>query len=155
MKIVKPPVQKSFDDKKSVFLAGSIDNGSAIDWQVSVAKSLSDLDIYVLNPRRDEWDESWTGTINNPRFEEQVSWELNGIEKADVVLFYFLAASKAPISLLELGLCANKRNVIVCAEPGYWRRGNIEVVCKKFALPLMDDIDEAIPALRQLLIELL
>ena len=72
MNILKPPLQKTFNDKKSVFLAGSIDNGSALDWQTQMTEALSDLDIYVLNPRRDEWDKSWAQTIENPKFEEQV-----------------------------------------------------------------------------------
>ncbi len=151
MKILKPPVQRKFNDKKSIFLAGSIDNGAADDWQVNVSKSLSDLDIYVLNPRRDEWDKSWEQTIDNPKFKEQVLWELEGLENVDVVLFNFLGNSKAPISLLELGLCAKKSNVVVCCEPGYWRKGNIQVVCEQFELPLVDHIDDAVLLLRELL----
>jgi len=152
MKILKPPMLSKFDDKKSIFLAGSIDNGSADDWQLNVSESLSDLDIYTLNPRRNEWNQAWTQTIDNPKFKEQVIWELNGLENADVVLFNFLGNSQAPISLLELGLCASRRDVVVCCEPEYWRKGNIEVVCEQFGLPLVDNIEKAISLVRKLLI---
>ena len=65
----------------SVFLAGSIDMGSAEDWQAQFERFLSDLDVLILNPRRDEWDASWEQSITNPLFREQVEWELTGLER--------------------------------------------------------------------------
>jgi len=152
MHIIKPPLIQSISDKKSIFLAGSIDNGDAVDWQTEVTKLLSDLDVYILNPRREEWDASWEQSADNPVFKEQVMWELTNLEKADVILFNFLNNSQAPISLLELGLCSRSANVVVCCESDYWRRGNIEVVCEKYELTLVNSLDKAIPLIRKLLI---
>jgi len=151
MNIIKPPQVQKIDDKKSIFLAGSIDNGKAIDWQTEVTEVLADLDVYVLNPRREEWDSSWEQSIENVVFKEQVMWELNGLEKANVILFNFLNNSQAPISLLELGLCSRSTNVVVCCGVDYWRRGNIEVVCEKYQLTLVNSIEKAIPLIRTLL----
>jgi len=151
MNVIKPPLTLKIGDKKSIFLAGSIDNGAATDWQAEAANLLSDLDIYVLNPRREEWDASWEQSADNPIFKEQVMWELNGLEKADVVLFNFLNNSQAPISLLELGLCSRKANVIVCCENDYWRRGNVEIVCENYDLKLVNGLEKAIPLVRALL----
>ena len=46
----------------SVFLAGSIEMGAAEDWQARLTHALQDLDVLILNPRRDEWDASWVHT---------------------------------------------------------------------------------------------
>ena len=77
---------------------------------------------------------------------------MNGLEQADVVVFNFLKDSQAPISLMELGICSKKDNVVVCCEEGFWRRGNIEVVCDTFDIPLVNSIDQAIPLVRELLV---
>ena len=73
----------------SMFLAGSIEMGIAEDWQKRVQKQLLDKEIVFLNPRRDDWDASWEQTIENPKFKEQVEWELNGLDQADVIFMYF------------------------------------------------------------------
>src|ERR1035437_6205106 len=87
---------------KKVFLAGSIEQGKAEDWQKRVIKELADQPIIFLNPRREEWDASWKQEITNPKFKEQVTWELDGLEIADVIIIYFDPTTKSPISLLEL-----------------------------------------------------
>ena len=46
--------------RPSLFLAGSIEMGGAEDWQQRVIAALADLDLLVLNPRRPDWDASWT-----------------------------------------------------------------------------------------------
>lgn len=62
--------------KHMIFLAGSIEMGKAIDWQTKVTEALKNHDITILNPRRDDWDSSWKPTIDDPKFREQVEWEL-------------------------------------------------------------------------------
>jgi len=48
------------NNRFSIFLAGSIANGTAIDWQDKLAKELDRFDyIVVLNPRRKNWN--WPG----------------------------------------------------------------------------------------------
>ena len=102
-------------------------------------RALDDLPIVILNPRRDEWNASWTQSIANPQFREQVEWELNAQEQATIIGSYFAPATKAPITLLELGLFARSGKLIVCCPDGYWRKGNVEVVCAKFGVPLAED----------------
>ena len=54
MKEIRPPAPLDLDPgKSSVFLAGSIEMGSAVEWQAQVTDALRDLDIIVLNPRRE------------------------------------------------------------------------------------------------------
>lgn len=132
----------------SVFLAGSIEMGLAEDWQALIFRCLQDLDVLVLNPRRDNWDASWVQSITNPCFREQVEWELAGLELASIVAMYFAPSTKAPITLLELGLCARNGRVVVCCPEGYWRRGNIEVVCQRFGVPLLNSLPELVAEVR-------
>jgi hypothetical protein len=131
-RVVKPPAPLPGDLRTpSVFLAGSIEMGAAEDWQAQVERALQDLDVLILNPRRDAWDASWVKSIDNPPFREQVEWELAGLERASVVAMYFAPSTKAPVTLLELGLCARAGRLVVCCPEGYWRRGNVEVVCRR------------------------
>src|SRR5207302_8762032 len=102
----------------SVFLAGSIEMGTAEDWQAQLTEALRDLDGVVLNPRRDEWDASWVQSVENPQFREQVEWELDGLERASVVAMYFAPTTRAPITLLELGLSARSGKTVACCPEG-------------------------------------
>lgn len=135
-----------------VFLAGSIDEGRAEKWQDEAVRSISDLDVTILNPRRDEWNADLRQDIDEPEFSHQVDWELDGIERADVVLFHFSPAGPAPITLLELGktTALGKRIVVSCPE-GYWRRGNVQVVCRRADVVVHDDLAGAITELRSTL----
>jgi hypothetical protein len=140
---VKPP--NSFEGmmgKPSVFLAGAIDMGGAEDWQAKVEKFLEDKDCVILNPRRDDWDSSWKQEIENEQFRGQVEWELEGLEEVDVVAMGLPAESKAPISLMELGLHAKGGNVVVWCPSGYWKKGNVDVVCARYGIEVFEDFEE-------------
>ena len=45
---------------------------------------------------------------------------------------YFDPNTKSPISLLELGLFAKSGKLIVYCPEGFWRKGNVDVVCKRY-----------------------
>ncbi len=151
MQVQKPPTPLAVPaGARVVFLAGSIDMGAADDWQTRLTAALFDRvgdgELVVLNPRRDAWDASWRQSIDEPRFRGQVEWELDGLERADVIAMWFTPASKAPITLLELGLVARGGKVVVGCPEGFWRRGNIEVVCARFAVPLLADWETFVAA---------
>lgn len=148
-RVFKPPALLPLDGPMpSVFLAGSIEMGSAEDWQAQIERALADLDIVILNPRRDEWDDSWPQSIGNPPFREQVEWELAGLERATVVAMYFAPATQAPVTLLELGLCARAGRLLVCCPAGFWRRGNVEVVCQYYGIPLLSRLPDLVAEVR-------
>lgn len=132
MQEIKAPMKYSLSEGDlSIFLAGSIEMGEAEDWQVAVVDALSDYDVYLLNPRRDDWNSSWEQRMSNPNFREQVEWELKAQENADIIFMYFSPETKSPITLLELGLFA-KENIYVCCPDGFWRKGNVEIVCQRY-----------------------
>lgn len=135
----------------AIFLAGSIEQGTAEDWQARVIEELCDLEVTVLNPRRLTWDASLPQDISNDVFADQVFWELDHLQVANVVLMYLQPETKSPISLLELGLLAGlgTRTMVVC-PPGFWRRGNVQVMCHRFKnIELYDDLESAVEVLRK------
>jgi hypothetical protein len=125
-----------------VFLAGSIEQGKAVDWQAELGAQLDKQGCIVLNPRRDDWDATWEQSRDNPQFYEQVMWELMGLDLADVVAMYFQPGTQSPISLLELGLIASGWKAMVCCPEGFWRKGNVDIVCEMMEIPLFNDIDK-------------
>lgn len=152
MIVIKPDNgAKPNESFPSIFLAGSIDNGSAEDWQEIAQKRLAHLDVNVFNPRRDEWLPHLKQSIDEPEFSYQVNWEMDNLHSADVPFVYFAPTSKAPITLMELGSLIGRENVVVCCPKGYWRRGNVEIFCSRNGWKLYEDFEEAILMLRLLL----
>jgi hypothetical protein len=139
--IYAPAAWTAAGQQKVVFLAGSIAMGQAEDWQQTAGNYLAKIGILVLNPRRLAWDSSWVQNIDNVPFREQVEWELNGLECADKIIFYFDPSTQAPISLLELGLWAKSGKCIVCCPAGYWRKGNVDIVCQRYGVEVCEDLN--------------
>lgn len=135
---------------KSVFLAGSIEMGAAEDWQAKLTKHFEQdfgsfkTTYYLFNPRREKWDSTWVQSIDNPQFNEQVSWELTALDCAKYIYMYFDPNTKSPISLLELGLYAHSKKIIVCCPHGFYRRGNVEIVCERYNIPFYSDFDRSV-----------
>lgn len=128
---------------KTLFLAGSIEMDKAINWQKKCEGLLEDKFI-IFNPRRDEWDASWSQTIENEKFKEQVTWELNALEKADTIIMYFAGNTMSPISLLEFGLYAQSKKMKVVVEEDFWRKGNIDIVCERYEIEQFKTLEELI-----------
>jgi len=144
MQIIKPPTTdlEIQDSLPIIFLAGSIEQGSASNWQDKLQNRLSNLSGFILNPRRDDWDSTWAQVKENPNFEGQVLWELDGLSESDIIVMYFDPDTKSPITLLELGLFAESGKLIVCCPKGYWRYGNVDIVCREYSIPLYNDFEQ-------------
>lgn len=147
-----PEQRKIWHCMESVFLAGSIEMGKAENWQERFMNAVDHLDILVMNPRRSDWDSSWVQSIDNPQFAEQVNWELDYLTRAANVVFYFDPATQSPITMMELGMVAaqrdaqmyGKRNVYVCCPPGFWRKGNVDIMCKRSGIPVVESLEALI-----------
>ena len=124
--------------------------GEAEHWQARVVNAMADVsNVVILNPRRDDWDSSWEQRAENPQFSEQVSWELDMLDAADIVIMYLAPDTMSPVSLLELGLYARSGKLRVCCPRGFWRRGNVEVVCLRLQIPLFETLDDLLTELRR------
>ena len=149
--VIKPPFSITKINSRNrvrIFLAGSIEMGKAIDWQTDFLDELKAYNLYqdivVMNPRRDDWNDSWVQEFENPQFYQQVNWELNALDKADIIVMYFSPGTKSPISLLELGLYASSKKLLVCCPEGFWRKGNVDIVCEKYSIPNFDTLEDLI-----------
>ena len=151
---LKPPTDISdvSYNGPSVFLAGSIEQGKASNWQSKFVNAFKDVDyLTVLNPRREEWDASWVQSINNKQFREQVEWELYALDNATHKVFYFDPDTKSPITLFELGRYITDENVLVCCPNGYWRKGNVDIYCKKYNVPCYYTFEKLLEVFRTLI----
>lgn len=134
--------------KKAIFLAGSIEMDQAVNWQKRCEEALSQK--YILfNPRRESWDNSWEQSINNTQFKEQVTWELNALENSDCIIMFIANNTKSPISLLELGLFAQSGKMKVVVEDGFWRKGNVDIVCERYGIEQFNNLESLIENLMQ------
>ena len=160
--VILPPDKRLSDpDRVSVFLAGSIEMGSAPPWQDELIEKVNKSRnaasrASFFNPRRTDQDSSQKQSIEDTRFLEQVSWELDNLEKSDAVFFFFSGETKSPITLMELGYVLGlqkyiKRKIIVCCESDFQKRGNTEVMCNRHRIHLYDKIEYAIGDLKQFL----
>ena len=144
-KVILPP--EVFDFKQPpeppvVFLAGSIDQGEAPRWDLEVIESLEDVLCVILNPRRKDWDKSWKQDIENDKFREQVEWELKGLEQCSLIALCLTKDSKAPISLLEMGLHISEGRMIVFCPEGFYRKGNVDIVCERYGVSVLQDFED-------------
>lgn len=145
MKIVKAPGKYILDDRiTTIFLAGSIEMGAAENWQDTVEDALADYDVLILNPRRDDWDDTWEQSIDDPQFREQVVWELKALEDSSHIMLYLDPETKSPISMLELGLWARSGKLVVCCPEGFWRKGNIDIVCNRYGVEQYETLEDMI-----------
>jgi hypothetical protein len=153
MNIIKPPSEIIIPERhKSVFLAGSIEMGEAIDWQTKIISSFDEDDeITFLNPRRDEWDSSWKQDISNDQFRWQVQWELEGLERCDRIVLYLEPGTMSPISLLELGLFARENKMVICCPDGFWRGGNVDIVAERYYIKQVNNIDDLIKSIKYMI----
>ena len=140
--IIFAPARPQITGVKSIFLAGTTSKTVEADWRESLTASLEHLPIAVFNPLRADWDSSWREDISFAPFREQVEWELEMQERADINVVYFGPNTDAPISLLELGLCARSGKAIVACHPDYKKRGNVQIVCQKLGLEFLDSASD-------------
>ena len=125
-------MQVIYPDSKSVFLAGTIDDGNSFNWQECLINRCQDLDVVFYNPRRKQWNKDAT----QEEIEYQIKWEQEHLDSADLIVMCLLDSSKSPISLLELGLYANSNKLVVFCNSGFYRYTNIKMTCHKYNIPL-------------------
>ena len=146
MVILKPNTPFRSIQTPAIFLAGSIEMGAAENWQTIVESELSEWDVSVFNPRRDDWDSTWAH--DGDQFNQQVNWEMNALDDSNIIFMYFSPGTKSPISLLELGLYAGSGKMIVICPEEFWRYGNVSVVCTRYNIPMFKTLKDGIFALK-------
>ncbi len=147
--LIKSPADLPLNDQRlKIFLGGSIDMGNSENWQEKLEEDLSNNNIVILNPRREDWNKDWQPISTDSNFRVQVEWELEALEFADIIIMYFAPNSQSPISLLEFGLYARTKKLIVLCPDGFWRKGNVDIVAEKYNIQTVQTFDELILELK-------
>ena len=156
--IIKPDSQSQYQiHDVSVFIAGTISNGAASDWAKKVEEYFEKKNISLYNPRRDSWIGSFEQRKSNEVFNIQVNWEIDNIKDVDAIFFYFESNSVSPITIGELyylcGMleCNEEKDIIVYCPDDFNKKGNIEIMCDKYNIPIFNDFHSSLDALRKLL----
>lgn len=139
MNILTPDINNQ-ENNKSVFLAGTIDNGDSLNWQDKTIIELINLgtkNINIYNPRR----EYWPSKDQHKEIEYQIKWEQEHLDKSDLIVMVLLDDSKSPISLLEIGLYAKSNKLIVFCTSNFYRWDNVRLTCEKYHIPLIQDLN--------------
>lgn len=157
--ILAPNLPETINHTKvDIFLAGSIEMGKAVDWQTSIGEELSKIERVgtIYSPRRLDWDSSWEQSIDNPQFNEQVNWELDHIELCGIAYFYFDPNTKSPITLMELGyvigmlsFSSSDQEIVVCCPEGFWRKGNVDIICQRDGITVFSDYQQSVDYLKE------
>jgi hypothetical protein len=150
MNVIEAPAPFHDAPHPWLFTGGVIEQGKAVDWQTELALILNPFGGTLLNPRRRDWDSTWQQTVRDVRFKQQVDWELDAQALSDVLVYYLDAASKAPITLLEIGLHVYRKPLVYC-HPDFWRRGNLEVLCARGLIRLTDEYATWLDGIRDIL----
>lgn len=137
----KKPLKNSF----TVFLAGTIDaDTGSEDWQHKLCDKINNatdnkVPITVYNPRREEFLDSGSSEVRR-----QIKWEHKHMDDVDLIVMNILKDSKSPISLMEIGMYADSGKLVVFCQPEFYRFDNVEMVCKKYNVPLYktNDLDK-------------
>ena len=135
-----------------IFLAGSIEQGKAVDWQESAFEYFKDYDVEIFNPRRSVWNAELEQNIQSKEFVRQVTWEQKKLELSDIVLVHFADETLSPISMHELGLLAKAgKKVVVSCNEKFWRQGNMQISCILNNIPLYNSLGSALAHIRVLI----
>lgn len=131
-------------DHPTIYLAGSFGGES---WREEVAKGMKGVGGTLLNPWRDDWDPAWELEKDNPQVQEQVAWELDALQHADIIALYLSPDAQSPNALMELGLFCNCQMIVCCPE-GFWRKENVDIICDRMQIEKVDTLKELIKALK-------
>lgn len=143
----------------TIFAGGSIEGDTAKPWQKRLVHLFKDCDnVVIVNPRRNVWHSSWKCVASNKKFRAQVEWELLGLELCDTAIMYFDPATKSPISLLEFGRFGKREwqhdylpPMHVICPPGFWRKGNVDIVCERYDIPTYSSLTAASKEIKRLI----
>lgn len=124
-------------------------------WQQEICNIFETVNVTFLNPRRDNWDSTISQQSTDPKFFEQVSWELDALDYADIVVFFFDSLTKSPVTMLELGaMVAKGKKCLVCCPTGFWRKGNVDIFCSRHGVDVLETFEQLTQELSKELIKL-
>lgn len=118
------------DDKPYLFLAGSMDYTKLSPWRQELMSDFFEA-YNFLDPTNRQHD-----SLTNAQMKSHITWELEALEFADVIVLNLLPEAKSPISLVELGLYAKSRKLIVICPENFYQKRYVQTLCEYYKVPL-------------------
>lgn len=143
--ITAPEPYEHIDTVPSMFLAGAIDMGAAINWQADVIKKMTNIpNFLILNPRRAQFTPH--------TLDEQINWELSALSWVDYIFMWFPSDARAPIAFFEAGLYWKSGKLIVGVEKDFYRQRNLEMTARFYGVFLHTSLAAMIEEVRNRLV---
>lgn len=133
------------NEKKLIFLAGSMDINQPYTWRKNVIKTLNSKACFLDPTRLDH------NTMNNIEMENHINWELEALALSDIVFLNFLPTSQSPISLIELGMYVKSTKLLVNCPDQFYQSRYIKALCKKYKVPIYPSLNESLQYLKNML----
>lgn len=140
--VIRAPARPQQTHRLSIFLGGTASDTGEPDWREALNKGLADQAVTIFDPKRDDWDATWREDFSDTRWADQIQWELDMQDTADIIVVLFHGVTAAPVSLAEMGMASRTGKLIACALDGYCKKGYVEAVCRKFKAPFVRSEDE-------------
>lgn len=145
MQTIKPNQKITQKEGMHIFLAGSVQTSGEQPWRDQLINALTNESVTLFDPRTT----SYGAGASSDEFKTHVNWELEALEESDLVVMYLDAASQSPISLIELGLYAQSEKLIVCCADGFWKKGNVEIVCERYGVHQVAKLEDLITEIKR------
>lgn len=146
MKILRYP--ESLSMQAPIFLGGTTAKG---DWQEKVAEYMSDTHAVLVNTCRPDWNNA---ILTPEDITAHATWEFDWLDRSAILFIYIPKDTTSPTVLLELGMALGlvswMEKVIVCIEDGYSHKLNADAACNVAAVPVYDNLYDAMKKLKDL-----
>lgn len=129
-------------EEKFIFLAGSMDQEKPNSWRSQAIVSLQES-YHIFDPTQKEY-----GTLTELQMKNHVKWELDALNRADIILLNFLSNTFSPISLVELGLHVAGNKLIVICPKEFYKNTYVTTLCETYNTPLFRSIEQALDTLK-------
>lgn len=125
-----------------VFLAGTSEHFGESGWREGVVESLEKVGAVIVSPRPAGGCDY--GAETELELENRKDWERQAMDSADYILFNFVPGRESSVSLMELGLYASTRKLVVSCPQGYSRLSSVRHTCRVSSVPLYSGLDDAV-----------
>ena len=145
--VVTPPSLYLPTEGLKIFLAGSVCNGNAPDWQSmavsTIQMSSGEEPLTIYNPRRP------SGEFLPENEVEQAAWTISMLNASDYIILHLTGDTGSPISTLELGLFINSPKLHLSIDDSYSRKEIVEIHYNYFGIgQIYERLEESIMAIQ-------
>jgi hypothetical protein len=129
------------NNKKYIFLAGSIDSKVSDNWRSQVITSNYNQN-HFFDPTNKNYEH-----LNSIDMKAHIQWELDALAMSDKIILQFLPDALSPISLVELGLYVSSKKLIVVCPKEFYKSRYVHTLCENYNTPIFSKMKTALTQL--------